>query len=331
MSTIQATHNRRASEEAHAERQVTDARDLIQLLSLDLTHCSCLDRQEEYALACLTRSAWQQLVTSLKAQHNLMIALLGERHLPSSYDTLSEPEVLRLLHQLRVRVDRVGTHEACQPMASVRNWLAQMRVDLARFRDYRDAMVHHNLRFVVMLARRYQHRGLGLLDLVQEGALGLMRAVEKFDPERGIRFASYAVWWIREAFARALVSRDDSICFSDTQAREEEDTSVIDLIAAPEESSPEMIVLTADTARGLHQALTCLPVQDADILRLRFGLGKGRTLTLEKIGQQLGLSREQVRLREQRALTRLRTYLQQPISATQQSTQVPRQPRRKAA
>lgn len=340
MNTRQDTHNRktsdlgrisRASEQDNEERQTTDARNLLQLFSLDLAHYPRLVREEEYALACRTRSSWQHLVTSLKAQHNLMTTLLGERHLPSSYDTLSEPEVLRLLHQVLVRVDRAETHKADPHLASVRSWVAQMREDLARFRDYRDAMVRHNLRFVVMLARRYQHRSLGLLDLVQEGALGLMRAVEKFDPERGVRFASYAVWWIREAFTRALASREDMSCFSDTPPREKEDSSPADLVPAPEETSPEMVILTADTARGLYQALTCLSVQEADIIRLRFGLGEGDTHTLEQVGQRLGLSREQVRLREQRALVRLRAYIQRLSTATRHGAQEPRQRWRKAA
>lgn len=308
-----------------------DARNLLQLFALDLAHYPRLAQEEEYTLACRTRSSWRHLVTSLQAQHHLMTALLGERHLPSSYDTLSEPEVLRLLHQVRVRVDRAETHEANLHMASVRSWLAQMTEDLARFRGCRDEMVRHNLRFVVMLARRYQHRGLGLLDLVQEGALGLMRAVEKFDPERGVRFASYAVWWIRKAFARALASKEDTICFSDTPPKEKEDSSPADLVPAPEETSPEMAVLTADAARGLYQALICLPVQEASIIRLRFGLGQGRPHTLDEVGRRLGLNREQVRLREQRALARLRMYMQRLNAEMQQGAQEPQWHRRKAS
>jgi RNA polymerase sigma factor (sigma-70 family) len=260
-----------------------------------------------------------------------LAALLGEYHLPASYDTLSEPEVLRLLHLVHVRVNQAKTRGTVSPLASAQSWLAQTREDLERFRVCRDEMVRRNLRFVVMLARRYQSNGVGRLDLVQEGALGLMRAVEKFDPERGVPFASYAVWWIREAFSRALASWKDNTCSSDSPHGEQEEDSLADRVAAPEEASPEIVVLTADAAKSLHRALTSLPVQEAEIVRLRFGLGDGRARTLEEVSQRLKLSREQVRLREQRALVRLRTFMQQPPKITEHNAQAPRRPWRNAA
>ncbi len=88
-------------------------------------------------------------------------------------------------------------------------------VQKARGRNYVDGprvrMIASNLRLVVKLARRYVHRGLALVDLIEEGNLGLIRAVEKFDPERGFRFSTYATWWIRQTIERALMNQTRTI------------------------------------------------------------------------------------------------------------------------
>jgi RNA polymerase nonessential primary-like sigma factor len=80
---------------------------------------------------------------------------------------------------------------------------------LARAGDQaaRHRMIESNLRLVVKMARRYMNRGLSLLDLIEEGNLGLMHAVEKFDPERGFRFSTYATWWIRQSIERGLMNQ----------------------------------------------------------------------------------------------------------------------------
>lgn len=97
------------------------------------------------------------------------------------------------------------------PLLSAEEEVYFSRKSLKGCEKSRNRMIESNLRLVVKIARRYNNRGLALLDLIEEGNLGLIRAVEKFDPERGFRFSTYATWWIRQTIERAIMNQTRTI------------------------------------------------------------------------------------------------------------------------
>ena len=97
------------------------------------------------------------------------------------------------------------------PLLSAEEEVYYSRLALKGDEPSRKRMIESNLRLVVKIARRYNNRGLPLLDLIEEGNLGLIRAVEKFDPERGFRFSTYATWWIRQTIERAIMNQTRTI------------------------------------------------------------------------------------------------------------------------
>ncbi|WP_067223521.1 RNA polymerase sigma factor RpoS [Marinomonas gallaica] len=97
------------------------------------------------------------------------------------------------------------------PLLSAEEEVYFSRLALKGDEAARKRMIESNLRLVVKISRRYLNRGLTLLDLIEEGNLGLIRAVEKFDPERGFRFSTYATWWIRQTIERAIMNQTRTI------------------------------------------------------------------------------------------------------------------------
>ena len=130
-------------------------------------------------------------------------------------DLLTQEQELTLarLVQRRERLLRQGDPDKNEPNESELDAVAakERRLALHRGKRAKERMIQANLRLVVSVAKKYQRRGLDLLDLVQEGTLGLERAVERFDPTRGFRFSTYAYWWIRQGITRALASQSRTI------------------------------------------------------------------------------------------------------------------------
>ena len=111
------------------------------------------------------------------------------------------------LDATRIYLSEIGF----SPLLSADEEVFYARKALRGDKEARKRMIESNLRLVVKIARRYMNRGLALLDLIEEGNLGLIRAVEKFDPEKGFRFSTYATWWIRQTIERALMNQTRTV------------------------------------------------------------------------------------------------------------------------
>lgn len=224
-------------------------------------------------------------------------------------------------------------------------------------------LVEANLRFVVSFAKRYRGMGVAFLDLIHEGNLGLIEAARRFDPDRNVKFITYAVWWIRQAILHMLsdqtrivsmpaklagpasrlasrvarlsaelqrppttheVARDLAISDADADALIRmggDDVSLSDRVGGsddddgrelgdllPQQTVPAVVQeLVHEAALGqLRRALRELDPRERSVMELRFGLHGGEALTLQEIGDRLGLSRERIRQIESRAKEKLR-------------------------
>ncbi|WP_116474304.1 RNA polymerase sigma factor RpoS [Zobellella maritima] len=133
-------------------------------------------------------------------------AVNDEQEVVLEEEILNTPS-LRSLDVTQMYLGEIGFSPLLTAEEEVHYARRALRGDLAA----RKRMIESNLRLVVKISRRYNNRGLALLDLIEEGNLGLIRAVEKFDPERGFRFSTYATWWIRQTIERAIMNQTRTI------------------------------------------------------------------------------------------------------------------------
>ncbi|MGO9198541.1 MAG: RNA polymerase sigma factor RpoD/SigA [Acidimicrobiales bacterium] len=207
---------------------------------------------------------------------------------------------------------------------------ADAQVELAKRieqgdQEAREQMIGSNLRLVVHWARRYQGRGVDLVDLVQEGTFGLMRAVEKFDWRKGFRFSTYATWWIRQALQRAVQSKGRAIRLPEDalaaeieadpdQARlprvvasldqpltSEATATLGDVVAGDDIPFDDDVVHSISLGR-LENAIGRLPDLEQSVVRLRFGLDGTQPASLEATARALGIGVRRVRRIEASAL-----------------------------
>jgi RNA polymerase primary sigma factor len=244
--------------------------------------------------------------------------------------------------------------------SAFRERFAAVRETQRTLDEAKHQLIEPNLRLVVSIAKRYLNRGLSLLDLIQEGNIGLMKAVDRFQYRRGFKFSTYATWWIRQQVGRAVADYGRTIRLpvhvmeslnkmgrartalvaevgrepepAELAARTGMTVGKVELLLdaarhpasleAPigegEETlghlvqdvaarSPEDAAIRSELATEVERAMAPLTDREREVLRLRYGLGVDRELTLEEIGRRLSITRERVRQIEAKAIAKMRS------------------------
>jgi len=275
---------------------------------------------------------------------------------------LTADEIKEQIRQVQVMEKKITDTEITfeNPIGAILEMAEKISYGRIRMKTAKDRLIKANLRLVVSIAKKYTNRGLHFFDLVQEGNIGLIKAVEKFEYRKGYKFSTYATWWIRQAITRSIsdqartirvpvhmieqinkvvresrqlmqvmgreptdeeiadrlgwtVARVKSVknvarepISLETPIGEEEDSLLGDFIEDKDVENPASQTAFKILQEQLSDVLSTLPPREQEVLRMRFGLEDGYSLTLEEVGLYFNVTRERIRQIEAKALRRLR-------------------------